>query len=252
MTPKVPKTNSNQGKCMKCNKLPNASKTSAICDCCKNLLCGDCHGLSPTEVRVLELKTLPRTMTFMCPDCKNSMTQLPLIMKKLNELTEEVKQLRVRQSMLATESAIQEMTERANRSANLIIYDVPESTSDVPDVRKEDDKRACSSVIGTITNKINCNGIKTFRLGAPKSQPRPLKVILRTKSDAVEVLRNRHRLSRPSSVKADLTPMQREYLKHLREELEKRISEGEIDLTIKYVRGQPTIVKTQARASPKN
>ncbi|KAJ2937133.1 hypothetical protein O0L34_g19442 [Tuta absoluta] len=238
-------------KCAKCRKPPSTekSKMSVVCDLCKVLLCADCHGLSPAEIRVLELKTVARVMTFLCGDCKNTMVQLPTIMKKLNELTEEVKQLRLRQSMLATESAINEMSERANRSTNLIIYDIPEPTIGDVDQRRAHDSEQCKKIIAKVTNKVNCSGIKVFRLGAPKTspganpRPRPVKVILKNKSDAIEVLRNKAKLENSRAVTADLTPMQREYLKYLREELDKRSNDGEADLTIKYVRGQPMIVK---------
>lgn len=234
-------------KCTKCNKLPNDKKMSVTCDSCKKLLCGECHGMSPTEVRVFELKTVARVMTFLCGECKSAMSQLPVIMKMLNDLTEEVKQLRMRQSMLATESAIQEMHERANRANNIIIYDVRESSSDELEQRREHDKMECVALITKITNKVNCDGLKVIRLGTAKSDrgasPRPLKVILKSKSDALEVLRNRNKLAKPTSVKGDLTPMQREYLLYLREELNKRTSSGETDITIKYIRGQPTIMK---------
>lgn len=186
-------------------------------------------------------------MTFLCGECKSAMTQLPVILKMLNDLTEEVKQLRMRQSMLATESAIQEIHERANRANNIIIYDVRESSSEEVEQRKEHDKMECVTLIRKITNRVNCDGLKAIRLGAAKPQrgapPRPLKVILNSKNDALEVLRNKKKLGKPSSVKGDLTPMQREYLTYLRDELNKRVSGGELDITIKYVRGQPTIVK---------
>lgn len=245
---KNPSSNPLQEKCAKCKKPPSDKKVSVTCDSCKVVLCGDCHGLSPTEVRVLELKTVARTMTFLCGDCKLALSQLPIIMKKLNELTEEVQQLRMRQSMLATESAIQEMAERANRANNLIVYDIPESSSDVVEQRIEHDKKECVAVMQNVTGKVKFDGIKLFRLGARKSvagaRPRPLKVVLHSKRDALEVLRNKSKLSKPSSIVADQTPMQREYMKHLREELTKRTNDGETDITIKYVRGQPTIVKT--------
>lgn len=248
---KSPAPNAGLGKCSKCNKLPNEKKLAVTCDSCRSVVCGDCHGLSPTEVRVFELKTVARVVTFLCGDCKAAMTQLPLIMKKLEELTAEVQQLRLRQSMLATESAIQEISERANRANNVIIYNIEESPSNDSDERKEHDKKECIKVIDSVTNKIECSRVKVFRLGAPRADPkdgpRPIKVILNSKRDAVELLRNRSKLAKPSSVVADLTPMQREYMKHLREELDKRITNGETDITIKYVRGHPQIVK-----KPKN
>lgn len=238
-----------QGKCTNCKKPPSEKKTSVNCDSCKRLFCGDCHGLSPTEVRVLELKTVVRVMTFLCSDCKSAMSQLPMIMKKLDELSDEVHKLRMRQSMLATESAVQEIAERANRANNIIMYDISESTSEEANERKEHDLSECSRIIMAVSAKVSCVGIKTFRLGAKSNSndtgsPRPLKVILRSKSDALEVLSNRKKLAKPMSVKADLTPLQREYLHYLRDELNRRISEGENDITIKYIRGQPTIVET--------
>ncbi|KAJ2952171.1 hypothetical protein O0L34_g4450 [Tuta absoluta] len=247
MSGKKTPTPKSQEKCAKCNKpATDKNKLSVTCDLCKGFLCSDCHGLSPTEIRVLELKTVARVMTFLCRDCKTTMVQLPTILQKLNSLTEEVKQLRIRQSMLATESAIQEISERANRSTNIIMYDLPESTSDIAEDRKTHDIAECTKVITKITNKADCTRIKAFRLGAPKSDagaaPRPLKVIMNSKNEALDILRNKHKLQKPSSIAADLTPMQREYLKYLREELEKRKSEGEKDLTIKYVQGRPTIV----------
>lgn len=238
-----------QEKCAKCGKLPTDKKPQINCDSCKILLCGECHGLSPTEVRVLELKTVARVMTFLCGDCKSAMSQLPMIMRKLNELTEEVHHLRLRQSMLATESVIQEMNERANRANNIIIYDVPESDSDVIEERKEHDMKECAAIVENVTKKVRLGGVKLFRLGAPNkkasTQPRPLKVVLHSKTDALEILRNRTKLRKPTSITADLTPMQREHMKYLREELNKRINEGEMDITIKYVRGHPMIIKTK-------
>ncbi|KAJ2943004.1 hypothetical protein O0L34_g15195 [Tuta absoluta] len=159
-------------KCSKCVKIPTGNKKtlSVTCDCCKTFLCGDCHGLSPTEIRVLELKTVARVMTFLCGDCKHTMTQMPNIMKKLDLLTEEVKQLRVRQSVLATEAAIQEMMERKHRATNIIIHDLPESSSKEPAERINHDKAETSKLINSVTRNVDCNSIKTFRLGARKGK----------------------------------------------------------------------------------
>lgn len=241
-----------QEKCSKCIKIPSDKKLSVTCDCCKSLLCGDCHGLSPTEVRVLELKTVARVMTFLCGNCKSTMVQVPNILKKLEELTGEVKELRMRQSMLATESAIQEIEERVSRANNIIIYNVPECPSDLAAERIQHDKNECEKIVLGVTDTVACDGIKVFRLGAKDQAatiPRPLKVIMRKKSDAIEVLKNKYKLADPRNVKSDLTPMQREYLKYLRDELDKRINGGEHDLTIKYIQGRPKIVK---KSSQKN
>ncbi|KAI5634635.1 hypothetical protein NE865_12650 [Phthorimaea operculella] len=211
MTPK----NTTPEKCSKCGKIPTGNKKSlsVTCDCCKIFLCGDCHGLSPTEIRVLELKTVARVMTLLCGDCKLAMAQMPNIMKKLDLLTEEVKQLRVRQSVLATEAAIQEMMERKHRATNIIIFDVAESTSKEPIERIDHDKVETSKIINSVTRNVDCNGIETFRLGALKENtagPRPLKVVLKSKVDAIQVLKNKGKLPNAKKIKSDLTPLQRD------------------------------------------
>lgn len=230
--------------CSKCHAQPNDKKKSVSCDSCKGLICAECHGLSPTEIRAFELKT--RVVTFLCESCKSTMAQLPSIMKKLDELDKEVQQLRLRQNMLATESAIQELAERGKRANNLIIYDIPESSSDQPLQRQEHDTEECKTIIASLTKKVNCEDIKVIRLGRQNSKngnlPRPVKVIMKSKTDAIEVLRNKSKLTKPTKIQPDQTVMQREYLKYLRDELERRTSNGETDLTIKYIYGQPKIV----------
>ncbi|CAH2095129.1 unnamed protein product [Euphydryas editha] len=144
------------------------------------------------------------------------------IMKKLDELDKEVQQLRLRQNMLATESAIQELAERGKRANNLIIYDIPESSSDQPLQRQEHDTKECKMIIASLTKKVNCDDIKVIRLGRQNSKNR--------------------NLSHPVKIQPDQTVMQREYLKYLRDELERRTSNGETDLTIKYIHDPPKIV----------
>jgi len=45
------------------------------------------------------------------------------------------------------------------------------------------------------------------------------------------------------SLSSDRTQYQRDHMKKLREELASRISKGEIDLTITFIRGVPTIIQ---------
>lgn len=65
---------------------------------------------------------------------------------------------------------------------------------------------------------------------------------MKSKTNAIEVLRNKFKLTKPTKIQPDQTVMQREYLKYLRDELERRTRNGETDLTIKYIYGQPKIV----------
>ncbi|CAG4956291.1 unnamed protein product [Parnassius apollo] len=185
--------------------------------------------MSPTEVGVFELKTIARVVSFLCVDCKSLMAQIPNIMKQLEELTKEVHHLRLRQNMLVTEGAIQELAERTKRANNIIIYDVPESTSDKPLQRQGHDKEECRKIITCVSKKVSCDNVKLFRLGKFQAgaPPRPIKVVMKSKNDAIEILRNKTKLDKPSNIKSDQTAMQREYLKYLRDELENRTNNGE-------------------------
>ncbi|CAG5027970.1 unnamed protein product [Parnassius apollo] len=149
--------------------------------------------------------------------------------------------------MLVTEGAIQELAERTKRANNIIIYDVPESTSDKPLQRQEHDKEECRKIITCVSKKVSCDNVKLFRLGKFQAgaPPRPIKVVMKSKNDAIEILRNKTKLDKPSNIKSDQTAMQREYLKYLCDELENRTNNGEQGLTIKYIQGQPKIICKQ-------
>ena len=72
---------------------------------------------------------------------------------------------------------------------------------------------------------------------------RPLKVIFHDRHDAMLVLTNTEFAKKNNFIiKNDQTLNQRLYFKSLRAELNTRISEGQEDLTIKYVDNIPTIV----------
>ena len=92
---------------------------------------------------------------------------------------------------------------------------------------------------------IDCtSAISAFRF--PKSldnKPRPLKVTFDDESVALSVLRNASTFAKKNiTVKNDLTLNQRQYHESVRADLNKRISEGESNLTIRYVDNIPKIV----------
>lgn len=234
-------------KCKKCKKSTSDKKPGAKCDCCDVVLCSDCAGLSATEGRVLDLKS-NRSLLFLCPDCRGNLRQLPMLVKLVSELRDELKCLKKRQESTEMERTIAEWQERKTRAKNIIIFDTEESGSSSAEDRMAHDKRECQKLIAQLAPEVPTGNIKVFRLGAPSAnltKPRPIKVILKSKTEALQILKNKAKHSKPSAIKGDSTPMQREHLLRLREELAERTGNGEADLTIKYIGGCPKIITIQ-------
>lgn len=82
---------------------------------------------------------------------------------------------------------------------------------------------------------------------------RPLKVCLDSKYTATKIFKMVKRLGNTKysgvTIRNDLTPMQLARLKDLKAELDRRKNDGELDITIKYVKGIPQIVKVQKNSN---
>lgn len=77
---------------------------------------------------------------------------------------------------------------------------------------------------------------------------RPIKTIFSTATDVFDIIRSKKKIlvsNLPStiSISTDRTPYQRESMKKLREELAARQASGEQNLTIKFIKGLPTIIR---------
>jgi hypothetical protein len=95
------------------------------------------------------------------------------------------------------------------------------------------------------------------RLGRNKTnKPRPLLLSLSSESEVLESLKrfNEKKASGGNSLQSlsisrDRTEMERSFLHSVRAELKTRVDAGEFDLTIKYVKGIPTIVSKNCIAT---
>lgn len=72
---------------------------------------------------------------------------------------------------------------------------------------------------------------------------------MRDSENALKILRNKNKFGQ-IRVKADLTVKQRDYMSQLHRELESRKSNGEKDITIRYIRGTPKIVPLSKNRRP--
>jgi len=112
-----------------------------------------------------------------------------------------------------------------------------------------------SNVIDSIITGGNIRPSKVIRLGIyDKNNPRPIKALFSTPADVFEILKSKRKLlslQLPSTIgiSTDRTLYQRNYMKKLRDELESRRTNGEIDLIIKYIRGTPTIATKDNRSN---
>lgn len=140
---------------------------------------------------------------------------------------------------------VNELSNRINRSSNVILFNVNESV---------DEQAVIKEIINITAPNFN-NSFEFMRLGnkpTTAGKARPLKIRFCDTDTARTVLKNKSSLSgtRFSSVRIqdDKTPTQLNDLKRVRQTLRQRLESGEQNLTIKYLKGTPTIISTM----PKN
>ena len=166
-------------------------------------------------------------------------------LNKIKDISEELQMLRKTNS--APESKfklLEEIEERDQRKRNVILYGVREA--DETNIKEKQIKDR--TTVDEILNKLgmdteNCV-IHTTRLGKINSEstnPRPIKVVTKDANIAKVILRNSRKLPRGIQVNNDLTPLQREELKNLREQLVEK-QKSNPNLVIRYIRGNPRIV----------
>lgn len=136
-----------------------------------------------------------------------------------------------------------ELLDRVKRANNLIVRNFPES------VDVTTDKALILDIISKIRDGSPCDVIATRRLGNfRQGAPRLVKVEFSNPAVPANILCHRRVLAafenyRRISIDDDKTPLQIKQLQDLRKELERKRSSGETDVTIKYRKGIPSIIK---------
>lgn len=158
------------------------------------------------------------------------------------------------QDSSTTESIIAEFNDRNRRAKNVILYKLPESKSNSADAIKAHDLDAINRIF--LCLGVSYSNFSLFRIGQRKGHtPRPLKITLPTPDDvrslfgkfSAETISTAHGELSGLELSRDRTPTERSRLSKLRIEMDDRMKKGEVDLTIKFVNGTPSIVK-----KPKN
>lgn len=222
------------------------------CDLCLLPVHTTCSGLSRSEIACMLAED--RKLSFQCKNCadKGIYNELFELKQLIRALTTEIGKIKdaatiqnVALSPDQTERMISEINERNLRASNVIIYNIDESPAVEPQVRSQHDLTKINEILIKIVDNPP-EPVKAFRLGRPtQGKIRPLKVVFKNRYEALEVLKHKRSLPNSSGVKInnDLTIMQRDYLKSLKEKLEAEASQGNTNLSIKYIKGIPTIIK---------
>jgi hypothetical protein len=141
--------------------------------------------------------------------------------------------------------AISELEERKEKSKNIILFNIPESTASTQSQKLKDDVELVTTALQRF-EAVRADKVAVSRLGKEMvDKTRPVKVVFSDREEARVVLRNNRLLGDGVRARADMTLKQREQLRTLWKEIEDRREKGEEDLTVRFFESVPRIVKTQ-------
>lgn len=150
-------------------------------------------------------------------------------------------------AVIEQQDLILEMQERQRRLNNIIIVGIPEKNEADSTLRKQNDQELVMNAIKTVYKSCP-DPINVMRIGKYKyGRSRPIKVSFESPNTVKFIFQNKASISNDLRIYADKTTAQQNYLKYLNEELLRREKDGELDLMIKYVNGNPKIIKKSAK-----
>ncbi|KAJ3660168.1 hypothetical protein Zmor_004636 [Zophobas morio] len=252
--------------CNLCNKKTRATEC-VTCDICRKLVHTECARLSDIEIECLKSKS--RVMHYYCDKCD--------IISTINCLKEEIRNLKLEVSELKNKNddnelfkkstdkiasgdidvhvvedeLITEIMDRQSRANNLIIYNLPESTSSTDGERKHDDTTSVMNLIGE--QVISEESLRKLRrIGSKNTRRiRPLLMTVSSSADVINILRN-YRTKNNVYINRDLTVKQRNLSFAVRKDFKQRCDNGEKDIKLKYFNGIPKIVSVTQENNRKN
>lgn len=206
---------------------------------------------------VKEIRTVTDTLT---RDNEKINSNLNNLISKHNENNKQIckieSELRTLQSTsgiapnnnIIEETVMAELSERLARGKNIIITGLKEPKSASYKERQETDKREVLNILNQIS-KDYTEPKHIIRLGryAPDKH-RALKVCFSTQDEAKFILRskNNEKIS-PFKIFSDQTPQQQAYFRNIRDELQRRVNNGEKNLSIRYIKNIPKIVENESK-----
>lgn len=130
------------------------------------------------------------------------------------------------------EQAINEMEERMMRRNNFVVHGIAPSDSDDPKVRTKHDEQEISKILSK--SKVSANFNRVIRLGKNDGKPRPIRLTA-ANEDSARTFRTLGTQIKSAdtgeyasiSIRPDRTPFQRDTIRYLVKEKEKKIKESE-------------------------
>lgn len=271
-------------KCNKCRKSFDINSVITPCVCCCKLYHStqSCTGTSDAEARVLVLDNCDPLLVYRCPNCKDSggvssqlystlsgikdlgkrvtdscealnsfkqdfinlKKEVEVLKAKNKKLEIECSSLKKTFSSLPTLDEIDyEIEDRKSRCCNLILYNLPTPKQSDP---LNNDLSLCKEVLKNINN-IDLSTINPVRIGknSKDGKPLPLLIKMKSKGDVLRVLKNKSKIPHNISVAKDKTLYQRTQLQSLIQTVNEHNNSHDNKLTIKYMKGTPTIVDVE-------
>jgi hypothetical protein len=145
---------------------------------------------------------------------------------------------------------LSEMEDRRIRSKNVIMFEVPESSSDLSFNGMSEDMQSVANVMKEIEGANELQISRVYRLGRKvPDKVRPLKVEFKSSDQAKFVMMNKVKIPKEIRIKRDLTMCQRKEIADLWKEIEERRGKGEDNLTVRFVNSIPKITQAHHRSS---
>lgn len=199
----------------------------------------------------MELKN-KRTLKFHCDDCINGLLMVPKLLKSIEELRMDLEKLKTDITKLNvtndTSSAPPDMTsdilmnelhDRQKRVNNVILFNMENNNNDKEDVDK---------LLRTAAGR-SFEIMRVERIGKPnKNNRKAVKVVLADPKNALTLNKNRYKLKNTKVyLSLDLTKQQRNAELAVKNELARRLEDGEKDLIIRHIQGIPKICSKNDR-----
>lgn len=231
--------------CKCCNKSYDEIKIIS-CSVCKDNYYYQCVELTSADLRSISSK---KGLTWSCQECSsisNDVTDLKSLVVALKREVDKLKSLNSSSSSsIEFEDVVNEVSARNYRKNNLLVFGVPEETSDV--------KATVNSIMNCLEPSLteDITPIRIGKVNPVKNLPRPIKIRFQNYETVFKCLSKSKNLKSNDNFKlirisSDKTPRQQEYFRKIKEELNIKLAAGEKNLRIKYINGIPRIVNSNS------
>ncbi len=187
----------------------------------------------------------------------NKITQVDVdlnLFKQEQKLINEdlVKQIKDMNSNVAADNML-ELEEREARKNNVILFDIPECSSEDTNTRIQYDRNKALEVLSEIGIKTDLK--RVTRLGKITSRKRPLRITVESPQVVKDIMKASSNLARTEdenlkkvSIKKDMTPLEREHRKKLVVLMKSKQSESDVKKDgAKWVIRNNRVINTQRR-----